>query len=389
MGYTVTLQRHRLDDRFKDWGDSNYFTVELSRTLTVQQLLTHLYVLIPALDNDKHYFVSQSEIDKLLEKGKGWLSSHPAREQITRRYLINLNSLTNQALARLSEGEETEENEQELNSEELKRQETLQQKRLELVLEQLKNSGASSVLDLGCGDGKLLRMLLQEKQFTRIAGMDACYSALIRARDRLHWDDMAPRQKERIKLFQGALTYRDKRLEGYDAAAIVEVIEHLDESRLRSFERVIFEFARPKTVVLTTPNTEYNALFDKLEAGSLRHTDHRFEWTRKQFKTGRQGLPQGIITTSRFFRSAPSKKTWAHPHRWEFLPLDINVPESSLVLLVGASGSGKSTFRETAFRQGTKSSPRMNAGEWCRMTKTVKPPPMMPSTCCTTSLGSV
>ena len=280
LGYTVTLQRHRLDDTFPDWGESKYFTVDLVHTITLKELLAHLYVLIPALDNDKHYFVSQNEIEKLLAKGEGWLATHPEKEQITRRYLINLASLSRVALGRLNEEESDEEVEEE---EEQKRKETLHQKRLALVLEQLKKSEANSVIDLGCGEGKLLRMLLKEKQFTQIAGTDIAYSELSRAKDKLHWEEMAPRQKERIQLFQGALTYQDQRLSGYDAAALVEVIEHLDQNRLSSLERVVFAHAQPKTVIITTPNAEYNALFD-MEAGSMRHTDHRFEWTREEFE---------------------------------------------------------------------------------------------------------
>ena len=283
LGYEVRVERHTLDEKFEDWGESKYFTVKLSNTITTRELLQHLYVLIPALDNDKHYYVSQNEIEKLLEKGKGWLSSHPEKEEITRRYLINLGSLSRQAISRLNEEEGIEE-EESINQEEKKRKETLHQKRLGLVLEQIKKSGAESVIDLGCGEGKLIRMLLKEKQFKRITGTDVSYNELTKAKDRLHWDEMAPRQKERISLFQGALTYRDKRLEGYDAAAIVEVIEHLDENRLKSFERVIFEFAKPKTVVLTTPNGEYNILYENMEENTMRHTDHRFEWTRKQFE---------------------------------------------------------------------------------------------------------
>ncbi len=292
LGYQVKLQRHILDNKFKDWGDSRYFTLEVSQTIKVRELLSHLYVLIPALDNEKHYFVSQNEIDKLLEKGKGWLSSHPEKEQITRRYLINLRSLSRQALERLSEGEAIENSEEEVTLEAKKQKRTLHQKRLALVLEQLKKAGAESVLDLGCGEGKLLRMLLKEKQFSEISGMDVSYTALSKAKDRLHWEEMAPKQKERIKLFQGSLTYKDKRLEGYDAAAIVEAIEHLDESRLQSFERVVFEFARPKTIVLTTPNGEYNVMFESMEAGSMRHGDHRFEWTRKEFETWAIGVAE-------------------------------------------------------------------------------------------------
>lgn len=283
LGYEVIVDRHILDEKFENWGESKYYTVKLSNTITTQELLQHLYVLIPALDNDKHYYVSQNEIEKLLEKGKGWLSSHPEMKEITRRYLINLGSLSRQAISRLNEEEGIEEDEI-LNQEEKERKETLHQKRLKLVLEQIKKSGAESVIDLGCGEGKLIRMLLKEKQFKRITGTDVSYNELTKAKDRLHWDEMAPRQKERISLFQGALTYKDKRLEGYDAAAIVEVIEHLDENRLKSFERVVFEFAKPKTVVLTTPNGEYNILYENMEENAMRHTDHRFEWTRKQFE---------------------------------------------------------------------------------------------------------
>ena len=285
LGYQVQLQRHILDDRFTDWGYSKYFTVELFQTITIKELLSHLYVLIPALDNDKHYFVSQNEIDKLLEKGKGWLANHPAKEQITRRYLLDLKSLSRQALERLNPEETTEKIEPEEDTETTKRKQTLNQKRLKLVLEQLKKSGAAKVIDLGCGEGKLLRMLLKEKQFKEIAGMDVSYSELSKAKDKLHWDELAPKQKERITLFQGALTYKDKRLEGYDAAAIVEAIEHLDENRLPAFERVVFEFAQPKTIILTTPNSEYNVMFENMKTASLRHDDHRFEWTRKEFET--------------------------------------------------------------------------------------------------------
>jgi len=172
-----------------------------------------------------------------------------------------------------------------MEAETLKKKETLHQQRLKLVVAKLKESGAKSVLDLGCGKGKLIRMLLKEKQFDKIVGMDVSYQELTRCKDSLYWDEMAPRQKERITLFQGSLTYKDDRLAGFDAAAIVEVIEHLDENRLQSFERVVFECAQPKTVILTTPNGEYNVLFENMEAGSMRHTDHRFEWTRTEFET--------------------------------------------------------------------------------------------------------
>jgi 3' terminal RNA ribose 2'-O-methyltransferase Hen1 len=130
----------------------------------------------------------------------------------------------------------------------------------------------------------LVRSLMAEPSFQKIVGVDISYAALATAQSRLRLDRLAPRQRDRVELFQTALTYRDRRLSGFDAAAVVEVIEHLDEPRLRSFERVVFGHARPKTVVLTTPNREYNAKFDALPAGTFRHRDHRFEWTRAEFE---------------------------------------------------------------------------------------------------------
>lgn len=281
LGYTVGLEQYILDEKFTDWGKSKYFTLTLSHTTTLKELLSHLYVLIPALGNDKHYFVNKGEIEKLLEKGKDWLPAHPEKEQITKRYLINLRSLTRQALEQLAEDEEKGEK----TIVDKQKKVTLHQKRLELVLEQVKKTEAEKVIDLGCGEGKLLKMLLKDRQFKQITGMDISYQSLSRAKERMYWEEMSPKQKERIQLFQGALTYKDKRWEGYDVATVVEVIEHLDPHRLNSFERTLFEFAQPKTVVLTTPNREYNVLFEGMEAGRFRHSDHRFEWTRSEFET--------------------------------------------------------------------------------------------------------
>lgn len=282
LGYQIALQRHPLDEQFPAWGQSKYYTLALQHQLPLKDLLSHLYVLIPALDQDKHYFVNQQEVDKLMRKGEGWLDTHPEKELITQRYLLNLRSLTRQAIDQLTEGEA--QTEAEAPSEAAQRQASLHQQRLEQVLAQLKASGAESVIDLGCGEGKLLRMLLRDKQFTRIVGMDISYQELVRAKERLHWDEMAPRQRARIELFQGALTYQDPRLTGFDAAALVEVIEHLDESRLEALSRVVFAIAQPRTVIITTPNAEYNAQFESLPAGQMRHADHRFEWDRSTFQ---------------------------------------------------------------------------------------------------------
>jgi 3' terminal RNA ribose 2'-O-methyltransferase Hen1 len=279
LGYTVEAEQHPIDPNFLDWGMSRYFTVRLSNTVTVQQLLSHLYILIPVCDNDKHYWVGEHEVEKLLEKGKDWLPGHPARELITRRYLKNQGQLANKALLVLMEGDA-------VPDEVLEEPAPVQRAhdlRLLAVRDELVRVQATSVADLGCGEGKLLRLLLEHKQFTRILGMDVSYRSVEIAKDRLKVERMSPSQQRRLQLIQGSLTYRDRRLEGFDAAALVEVIEHLDESRLAALALAVFAYARPATVVVTTPNSEYNRLFVGFEEGKTRHSDHRWEWTRAEF----------------------------------------------------------------------------------------------------------
>jgi 3' terminal RNA ribose 2'-O-methyltransferase Hen1 len=289
LGYAVTLQGYALDERFSDWGSSRYFTVDLQAITRLADLLTHLYVLIPVLDNYKHYWVGDDEVDKLLKRGEGWLAAHPDRELITQRYLKYRRSLTQAALERLLADEtlditEVESSQAEAEFE-LEKPLSVHEQRLNSVLAALKASGAERVLDLGCGEGMLLQMLIREKQFTEIAGLDISYRALEKAKARLHLDRLPEKQRERIQLWHGSLTYRDKRLDDFDAAAVVEVIEHLDPARLGAFERVLFKHARPKTIVITTPNAEFNVNFETLPAGQFRHRDHRFEWSRAEFQS--------------------------------------------------------------------------------------------------------
>jgi 3' terminal RNA ribose 2'-O-methyltransferase Hen1 len=288
LGYTVEATRHPLDEQFPEWGESPYFSVTISGTKTLSELLTHLYVLIPVFDNDKHYFVGDDELEKLLDKGAGWLATHPEKEQITRRYLKHRSGLYREALARLVESEELDAAEEpgakEQQEVSLEKSLSLNEQRHGAVLAVLRASGARSVLDLGCSEGRLLRQLLDERQFERLVGLDVAVQTLQRAAQRLGYDRLPPKQKERIELIHGSLIYRDQRLAGFDAAAVVEVIEHLDPPRLAAFERVLFEFARPQTVVLTTPNREYNVIWESLPAGNFRHPDHRFEWTRAEFQ---------------------------------------------------------------------------------------------------------
>jgi 3' terminal RNA ribose 2'-O-methyltransferase Hen1 len=288
LGYEVIARHHPLDEKFPEWGESPYYTVTLRATVRLQDLLSHLYVLIPVLDREKHYWVGQDEVDKLLRHGEGWLATHPQKEAIVFRYLKRFGRLAREALARLSDEDDPDPDavEEERSREETAFEETLKlnDQRIGAVMAVLKNYGAKRVLDLGCGEGKLLKALLETPSFEEIVGMDVSYRSLERAQDRLHLDSLPAQRRARIKLIQGSLIYRDQRLAGYDAAIVVEVIEHLDSPRLAVFERVLFEQAKPRLVVLTTPNSEYNVRFATLPAGQFRHKDHRFEWTRAQFE---------------------------------------------------------------------------------------------------------
>jgi 3' terminal RNA ribose 2'-O-methyltransferase Hen1 len=289
LGCMLGISRLPLDDRFTEWGESPYVALEIRATTTLQKLLTHLYVLIPVLDNEKHYWVGEDEIEKLLKRGEGWLGAHPEKELIVARYLKRQRSLTRAAMERLVEDtpaeEETTATRGDEEEEKVERPLGLHEQRLGTVLSVLRGVGAKRVLDLGCGEGRLLRLLLGDSQFEHILGMDVSWRYVEIASDKLKLNQMGEKQRGRIELIQGSLMYRDKRLKGYDAAAVVEVIEHLDAPRLAAFERVLFEFAKPDHVVVTTPNVEYNALFPTLPAGKLRHRDHRFEWTRSEFDT--------------------------------------------------------------------------------------------------------
>ena len=288
LGYKVAYETFVTDENFPGWGDSKYVNLTISGRARLRDLLKHLYVLIPVFDRQKHYWVGADEVEKLLRIGEGWLPSHPEKAYITGRYLNRRRTLINMAFERLAasnavDGEilsaEPEEDEDNID-----KKLNLNTQRLGSVVAALKSHGAKRVIDIGCGEGNLLNLLVKERQFTNITGVDVSHIALERASEKLKLEWAGDSMRERIQLFQGSLTYKDMRFSGYDAACVVEVIEHLDVSRLAAFERVLFEFAKPPVVILTTPNKEYNAKYSLLYEEDLRHSDHRFEWTRTEFR---------------------------------------------------------------------------------------------------------
>ncbi|MFH8716231.1 3' terminal RNA ribose 2'-O-methyltransferase Hen1 [Streptomyces zaomyceticus] len=290
---TVEAEPVALDGQFPEWGASRYVRLVLEGELRLADALNHLYVLLPVLDDAKHYWVAPDEVDKLLRAGDGWLAGHPERQLITARYLSRRWGLARAAterleLVRLAEAEGLDvddvDNAVDESTDTEERPVPLAEQRREAILAALTAAEASRVLDLGCGQGQLVQALLKDTRFTEIVGVDVSVRALTVAARRLRLDRMGERQAARVKLIQGSLAYTDKRLTGYDAAVLSEVVEHLDLPRLPALEYAVFGSARPRTVLVTTPNVEYNVRWESLPAGHVRHRDHRFEWTRKEFR---------------------------------------------------------------------------------------------------------
>src|SRR6185369_7232267 len=159
----------------------------------------------------------------------------------------------------------------------------LQEARLQAVIAALKFHGTTTVLDLGCGSGMLLERLVTEPQIKSALGVDMSTTVLGAARRRL---SLLPNDliQNRIRLLQALATNPDPRFLGFSAVTAIEVIEHMDAARLTAFGQVIFGYIRPALVILTTPNFEYNVRWN--DVPTLRHKDHRFEWTRSQFLMG-------------------------------------------------------------------------------------------------------
>lgn len=318
LGYAVDTARSELDEAFPQWGPSPYHDLTLRACVRLDELLRHLTVLLPVLDDDKHYWVGNDEIDKLLDRGEGWLATHPEREQIAQRYLKHRNFLSREAMRRLAEDEPEADPEQRdvvaaREEDALEQKLTLAEVRMQVVVDRVRECGARSVLDLGCGEGRLLRKLLHAREIDRIVGVDVSMRCLERATERLRVDEMPPRQRKRLVLMQGSLAYRDERFVGFDVACLVEVIEHVELSRLAALERVVFEFARPNHVIVTTPNAEYNVRFDSLPAGKMRHRDHRFEWTRAEFRAWADGVAQRHGYTVELGSIGPDDETVGAP----------------------------------------------------------------------------
>ncbi|SOD73123.1 3' terminal RNA ribose 2'-O-methyltransferase Hen1 [Jatrophihabitans sp. GAS493] len=285
LGWAVTATPIPLDPQIPEWGDSTFVDLHLAGTARVADALTQLYVLMPVLDDRKHYWISSDEVEKLMRAGGEWLGEHPERELITRRYLGHHRVLVAGAVARLAEVDDVDPEalDNAVSDDPEKGPTPLAVQRKDAVTATLRAEGASTVVDLGCGEGALLHDLVADPAFTRVLGAEVSHRALEVAARRLNLDRTPDTVRARLELIQSSAVYRDDRLAGFDAVVLMEVIEHIDAARLPALERAVFGHARPGSVLVTTPNAEYNVRYEFLPAGQFRHRDHRFEWTRAQF----------------------------------------------------------------------------------------------------------
>jgi 3' terminal RNA ribose 2'-O-methyltransferase Hen1 len=318
LGWQVTATAVPLDPTIPDWGESRYLDIRLAGSVRLADALNHLYVLLPVLDDGKHYWVATDEVDKLVRAGGDWLAGHPEKELITRRYLAHKRELTRDALARLAEVDETEPEDLDnalegarivAEPDQPDQPAPLSEQRRGAVLAVIRAAGARRVGDFGCGEGVLVRDLLADPVIEQVVATDVAARALQFAARKLRLDRMSEPQRDRLRMFQSSLTYRDERLAGLDAAVLMEVIEHIDPPRLEAMERVVFQHAAPSTVIVTTPNVEHNVRYETLPPGTPRHRDHRFEWTRRQF-----GDWAGAVADR-------------HGYRVRFLPVGADDPE--------------------------------------------------------------
>ncbi|WP_175084547.1 3' terminal RNA ribose 2'-O-methyltransferase Hen1 [Candidatus Frankia nodulisporulans] len=335
LGWAVEARPAPLDPRFPEWGTAPHHDLTLTGTQRLADALTHVYVLLPVLDDGKHYYVGRDEADKLVREGASWLGEHPERHLIARRYLAHRRGLASFALAQLAVAEDVPDEsiatgfepglvptEQEpdpastdsastdaadvdaadvdaAGAEAEPKRVPLAQQRREVILDVLRAAGAGRVADLGCGDGKLVAALLADTAFTEVIAVDVSHRALELVARRLHLDRMPERVRGRLRLVASSLTYRDARLAGLDAAVLSEVVEHVDPPRLPALAEAVLGAARPRLVVITTPNVEFNVRYEGLAAGTPRHRDHRFEWTRAEFATWVRGLSATYPYTAR------------------------------------------------------------------------------------------
>lgn len=275
LGYSVEIEELVSNYEFEMNRTKPARYIHLNGYMTVQYALRHLFVIIPVLDNFKHYFIDEREIEKLNNYGEGWLENHPLKDHIVERSLrfkdvIKKVNVPTVVVKEKKEGVQFETPKVRLN-----------ELRYDAITDKVKHlKSKERIVDLGSGEGKLSVRLATLHGIKEILAVEPSETAQLRALQRFEKID-----KDRSFVIPtpvlGSLFYYDERLRGKDVMVLCEVIEHIDEFRLPSIMKNIFREYQPSTLVITTPNRDYNTVYDMNEA--IRHKDHRFEWSRKEF----------------------------------------------------------------------------------------------------------
>lgn len=277
IGYEVKIERGITDYSFKLKSRSSARYINLTGRQTLQNAIRHLFILIPVLDNYKHYYMDKSEVDKLERYGTGWLDDHPMRDLIIKRALKFKELISEVASPKkedLLQGDSEPVEESEIKV-------RLNEQRYQTIVDIVtKLPQKETVVDFGSGEGKLsvrLGFIPGVKEVLAVEPSQVSQLRAIRKIDKVRSSEgfVAPTQ------VWGSLFYFDTRLCDKDVMILSEVIEHIDEYRLAPIIETVFAQYSPKTLIINTPNYEYNVVFEMKD--NLRHSDHRFEWTREQF----------------------------------------------------------------------------------------------------------
>lgn len=291
LGYEVEIKGQLLDDQFPEWGESPYYHLVLRGSVRLKDLLTQLYICLPALDRWKHYFVSENELQKLLQKGGDWLPTHPMRDFIIKGYLSHQKNLAKKAIHLLKDGSRIIPNPKQKKIEtkfsvtKPKISNKYTEIKIKSVIKKIKELGVTKIIDLGCGNGKLIKQLVKNQKLTVIKGMDHSNRSLKEARDRLN----LPAQKQ-VRLFLGSLLYQDPRTKGMDLAILLEIMDHVDEESLPFLETNLFAYMGVEYLIITVRNAEYNGLGNEVDQGTARYSQIQIKWTRKELEAWVEGI---------------------------------------------------------------------------------------------------
>ncbi|AYV66644.1 MULTISPECIES: methyltransferase domain-containing protein [Niallia] len=274
LGYELTIENGKvlLPKSFAKKSSAKFITLKAKQT--IQDCFRHLFVLIPVMDQYKHYYIDEKEVDKLKRYGEGWLSSHPKRNEIIKESLVFSDLIEK---SRLIESKPSEEKQAPLT-----KKKSLNQWRYEKIIETVKKLPHNSrIVDMGAGEGKLTAQLGFISGIEELIAVDPSEREQLKAKKRI--EALVDKPDFLLPTFKwGSLFYYDSELEKKDIFILCEVIEHIDENRLGKVFDTIFTKYKPYHVIVTTPNQDYNAVYDMNEA--KRHSDHRFEWTQQQFE---------------------------------------------------------------------------------------------------------